>query len=130
MRTPDRFHLMQILLAVLAAVGVHGILWQGSYEVFSSSVDFNQGALEDFMRVYLPAADGFAAGHEPVAGFLYAPFFPWLLQPLAKLVLQRHRGFGSVGNYSRARCCWGWVGGGPKRSVEMRAKGGCRSTCS
>jgi hypothetical protein len=85
MRTPDRFHLMQILLAVLAAVGVHGILWQGSYEVFSSSVDFNQGALEDFMRVYLPAADGFAAGHEPVAGFLYAPFFPWLLQPLAKL---------------------------------------------
>ena len=85
MGTPDRSHLMQILLAVLAAAGVHGILWQGSYEVFSSSLDFNQGALEDFMGVYLPAADEFAAGHEPVAGFLYAPFFPWLLQPLAKL---------------------------------------------
>jgi len=85
MGTPDRSHLLQILLAVLAAAGVHGILWQGSYEVFSSSVDFNQGALEDFMGVYLPAADNFAAGHEPVAGFLYAPFFPWLLQPLAKL---------------------------------------------
>ena len=85
MRTPSRSPWMQILLAALAAAGVHGILWQGSYQVFSSSLDFNQGALEDFMGVYLPAARGFAASAESVPGFLYAPFFAWILQPLAGL---------------------------------------------
>ncbi len=85
MGTPDRSHLKQILLAVLAAAGVHGILWQGSYEVFSSSVDFNQGALEDFMGVYLPATYNLATGPEPVAGFFYSPFFAWLLQPFTML---------------------------------------------
>ncbi|GEM_PF-948821 len=80
-----RFPGFQTLVAILAAFAVHALLWQGSYAVFSASVDFNQGALEDFMGVYLPAAQALGAGADPVPGFLYAPFFAWILQPIAGL---------------------------------------------
>lgn len=72
-------------LAALAAFVVHGFLWGWSAASFSRSVDFNSGALEDFMGPYLGTAGAVAAGEAPAPGFLYGPFFALLLQPLASL---------------------------------------------
>ena len=72
-------------VAVAAALAVHLLLWDASYAVFSRSVDFNAGALEDFMGPYYGTARSLAEGSGPAPGFLYGPFFAVLLLPFAKL---------------------------------------------
>jgi len=71
--------------AALLALAVHGLLWSGSYEVFSSSIDFNSAPLEDFMGPYYGTARALARGEGPAPGFLYGPFFALLVLPFAHL---------------------------------------------
>ncbi len=76
---------VSITLAGAIALAVHGLLWKGSYGFFSGHMDFNRGALEDFLGVYLPAAEQMAGGGGGVQGFIYGPVFAWALQPFVAL---------------------------------------------
>ena len=73
-------------LAVLGAFSVHWLVW-GSFEGFTNSIDFNAGALEDFMGPYLEMARIVQDGTRTpaVQGFVYTPFFAWLISPLGSI---------------------------------------------
>lgn len=70
--------------AVVLVALFHLLAW-GSYAEFSASVDFNRGALEDFMGPYFTTARGVLAGEGSADGFLYSPLFALLLVPLGAL---------------------------------------------
>lgn len=71
--------------AALVAVAVHAWLWDASYAVFTASVDFNDGALEDFMGPYLETGRAVLETGEPGPGFFYTPTFALALTPVAAL---------------------------------------------
>lgn len=73
------------LLAAVAAAAVHLLAWDASYATFSRSVDFNDGALEDFVGFYLPQGRTILESGRPVEGFFYSPSFALLLAPLSAL---------------------------------------------
>ena len=72
-------------VAVLLALAVHAVLWSGSAEVFSSSIDFNSAPLEDFMGPYYGTARSLAVGQGPAPGYFYGPFFALFVLPFAHL---------------------------------------------
>lgn len=71
-------------VAVALVALFHLTAW-GSYADFSASIDFNRGALEDFMGPYYTTAGNVLAGDGPARGFYYSPFFALLLAPLGSL---------------------------------------------
>jgi len=71
------------LVALAAALALHLVLWEASYAEFSRSIDFNEGALEDFKGPYLDAAGRVLEQGRPAPGFLYPPSFALALAPLA-----------------------------------------------
>ncbi|MFT7678019.1 MAG: hypothetical protein ACI8QC_002005 [Planctomycetota bacterium] len=73
------------VLGAALALGFHLLAW-GGLGGFVARMDFNQALFEDFMGPYLGQGQAFLAGaDQPVAGFLYSPFFGQLMEPLAML---------------------------------------------